>query len=528
MSSELKVLFPLEGESWPAFTRRIKAEKGSLLLILSGPDAYLARHDESRKIFVDEIAALSGRIRIATKERRLVRDARKKGIRVVDKVVDLKNILVGHDVYEEAIRTFSPAVWQQRLRNNLQTMGLLSLPKLRVWTLIAVSFLLFFFVLFRLLPSAEIEVVPREDTITHTANIFLVLSGAIVDIPQRVRTLELMPIRIVVEKTITFDQISKEFIGESAAVAMKVINNSTEEYGLRKGTRVMNQAGMVFRLVDPIRVPAGDSVIVRAKADDVDLYGEIIGERGNVPAGLRWDFPGLAPEEQKLVYAENDAAARGGVSRYRTVLHQGDLQIAQAKLEQELLAEAKQLVDEHRLLFNNESNDQIMEILYYDELTKITYNNFDLPEQFIGEAVTSVPVTGSIEYIAYAYDTQAVLELLKAELLTHVEDGKRLLPSTITMGRLIAHVIDYSDNLSWIKLTVDLSGTEQFILDPLSPEGARFGKKARDVIVGKKKDVAERILKNMPEVEDVQVGIWPPWNRNIPSIPSHISITVGS
>lgn len=526
MSSELKVLFPHEGESWAAFARRVKSEKGSLLLVLSGPDAVLARLEEERAVFVEAMAKVSGRVRIATKERRIVRDARKKGVRVVEKVADLKNILDGHPFYEEAIRTFSPAVWQQRLRNNLQTMGLLSLPKLRVWTLIVVSFLLFFFVLFRLLPSAEIEVVPREDTITHTANIFLVMSGATVDIPQRVRILELMPIRIQVEKTMTFDQISKEFIGDSARVAMTVHNESQEEYGLREGTRVMNQAGMVFRIVDPIRVAAGDEIIVRAEADDLDLYGEIIGERGNVPADLRWDFPGLAPEEQKLIYATNESPARGGVTRYRTVLHQGDLDVAQAMLEQELLAEAKQLVDEHRMVYNNERDDQMMEILYYDELTKIEYKNFQLPDQFIGEAVTSVPITGSIEYIAYAYDTQAVLNLLKAELLTHVEDGKRLLPSTITMDRLIAHVIDYNDDLTWIKLTVDLSGTEQFILDPLSSHGARFGKKVREMIGGKKTDVAERIMKNLPEVEDVSINIWPPWNRQLPSIPSHISITV--
>jgi hypothetical protein len=309
-------------------------------------------------------------------------------------------------------------------------------------------------------------------------------------------------------------------------VAMTVYNTSTEEYGLRKGTRVMNQAGMVFRLVDPITIAPGNALTVRTVADDLDLYGEIIGERGNVPEGLRWDFPGLSPEEQKMVYAENRAPARGGVTRYRTVLHKGDLAVAKTLLEQELLSEAKRLVDEHRMLYNSENVSQRMEMLYYDELTKVEYSDFVLPTQFIGESVSSVPVTGTIHYTAYAYNTQAVLEMLKSELGTHVEEGKRVLLNTITMERLIAHVIDYADDLSWIKLTIDLSGTEQFILDPLSTHGAKFGKKARELIVGKHAEVAERILKNLPEVESASVRIWPPWNRVLPSIPSHISIQV--
>ncbi|MBT4366792.1 hypothetical protein HOD24_00185, partial [Candidatus Peregrinibacteria bacterium] len=136
------------------------------------------------------------------------------------------------------------------------------------------------------------------------------------------------------------------------------------------------------------------------------------------------------------------------------------------------------------------------------------------------------PISGIIKYTAYSYDSQAVLSMLQSELISHVEDGKRLLEETITMDRLIAHVIDYSDDLSWIKLTVDLSGTEEFVLDPLNPHGARFAKKGRELIIGKDKETAERILKNLPEVESVEINIWPPWNSGIPSIPSHISISL--
>jgi len=230
--------------------------------------------------------------------------------------------------------------------------------------------------------------------------------------------------------------------------------------------------------------------------------------------------------KQKLVYAENRSQAFGGETDYKTVLHEEDLDVARLKLEQDLLATAKQLVDEKRELYNSENPEHNMEILYYDELTKKTFHNFVLPEEFLGRPERSVPVEGEVTYTAYGYDSNRVLKLLSQELRMHVEDGKRLLEDTLTLDRLVAHVIDYNDDLSWIKLTVDLSGTEQYILGPLTPAGAKFGKKIRDLVIGKDKTAAIRIMQNLPEVKNVDIRIWPPWNKQLPHIPSHISVNV--
>jgi len=147
-----------------------------------------------------------------------------------------------------------------------------------------------------------------------------------------------------------------------------------------------------------------------------------------------------------------------------------------------------------------------------------------MPTEFLGKPVDSVPVQGSIVYVMYGYDTQEVLDMLSRELHTHVGEGRKLIEGTLDLSRLIAHVIDYEDDFSWIKLTVDLSGTEQHILDPLSPTGAVFAKKVRANIKGVHKDEAERIVNNYPEVKKAEVSVWPPWTRMLPSIPSSIII----
>lgn len=521
---DLHLLFPREEESWNSFGQRLAETEGQVIAVLAGAEDRLLRDQEELKQFLADAQKIRSRLRFATKHKTFGAAARNQGIRVIDRTRDLRDALVGRPGAEEALRAFSPHIWRQQLRTSLQTMGLLSLPKIRIWFLIALSGSLFLFVFFKLLPSADIRIRPRQDAVNQTANIFLVQSGATVEIPARVRTMPLIPITVHVERSITFDQISKEFIGKSAEALITIVNKSNESYSLRTGTRLLNQAGMIFKTLEPLNIPQGNEIAVRAKAGDLDLYGEIIGERGNVPAGVRWEFPGLAPEERLLIYGENRAETKGGTTSYRTVLSQSDLNVAKKRLEQELLATAKQLVDEERTI-RNMGGDGGLEMLYYEELTKTGFKDFVLPTQFLGEAVTSIPVEGKITYTTFAYDAKAILDMLSEELEAHVSEGKELLRETLTMDRMIVHVIGYDDDLRWIKLTVDLTGTEQFVLDPLSPTGARLNKKIRESVAGATREEAFRIVKNLPEVERVQIFVWPPWSRRLPKILSHISIT---
>lgn len=520
----LIVLIPTEGESWSAFVRRATETNGELLLLLSPLESPLLRERSEQRKFFEALQSIRSRVRVATKRSALIAAARLHGFRVLVSTQEVKFVLEGHPAREEALRVFSPNLWRQKLRSQLQGMGLLSLPKLRIWALILVSTGLFLFVLFRLLPSAEIQVKPREDIVTHTVNIFLVQTGALTQVPDRVRTMPLRPVQVKITRTITFDRISQEFSGTSARVPMRIVNTTHEPYSFRKGTRLANQAGIVFRIQEPVFVDPGTDTAVMAEADPVDLYGKIVGERGNVPAGRKWEFVGLPAGERPLVYAENTETGSGGVTSARSVLTKDDLTLAQKHLETELLLTAKQMVDEERTLWNAQHPDMQLDMLYYDELTKIRYTDFVLPKEFVGQPVSSIPVEGTIIYTTYGYDIRAVLDLLIGELKAHVRAEKRLLDESLTYNRLVAHVIDYTADLSWIKITVDLSGTEQFVLDPLSPTGAQFARNVREKVAGLPIDEALRIIRNLPEVDQVTISLWPPWSPKLPPIPAHIYV----
>lgn len=520
------VLIPEEGESWATFLRRVRNTPGEILAILSGRDEELEGKAEVRAQFLKECVTLRDRLRIATKQPQLVTEARQRGMRVLDRTKYVKLLLKDQEKLAEALRIFSPYLWRQQLKSRLQRIGLLSIPRLRIALLVGLSMLLFLFVVLRLLPSADVRVKPREESVSQTMNLLLVQSGTVLEGFHRVRTMPLSPITIRMRRSLTSNSISKEFIGTSAQAAMTVVNASLQPYSLRKGTRVTNQAGMIFRLQEAVvNLEPGKEVTVRAKADDLDLYEQIIGERGNVPAGLRWEIPGLAPEERTKIYAENRKNGLGGTTAYRSVLRKEDLDIALHRLEQQMEAAARERVEEEKNERNARDPHQSLAILSYPELTRTAFSGAVLPLPYLGKAISSFTVEETLVYTMLAYDVQAILDFLGRELIAHVREGKQLVLDSLSLNHLDVRVIGYDDNFSWVKLTVELVGKDRFVLDPLTPNGALFGKRVREKVAGATKIDALRIVKNMPEVEETSIALWPPWQYRLPQILSNISIT---
>lgn len=523
--SSVIVLLPgADDASWETLFARLKdAQAKHVVIVLSGKEELLLGHPPLLKRFLDTVSKHTSKVSVATKHAPMVKACRKKGIIVVQRARELKQILATHPQLNEALRRFSPHIWRQHLTSHLQRLGLLSMPRLRVYALVGLSVLIFFFVFFELLPSAEVKIVPRQEASQQTMNIFLYQSGAVIP-SERVARMELEEITVQIEQTLTFAEVSKEFTGESSRMEMTVVNESNEPYALQAGTRFLNEAGMVFRSQAPLFIEAGSQEVVLAIADDLDVYQEVIGERGNLPAGVRWKLPGLRPDEQKMVYATNLSPGQGGMTSYRTVLKEGDLELAKKALEQQLQEAAKRRIDEQRILRNADHATKELELLDYDVLTLMSFTGFVLPTNFLGQEVNTVPVKGSIVLTMFAYDSHDVVERLSEKLITHVRDGRRLLDDTLSRDRLDVRVVDYEDDLSWIKITVELVASEEYVLDPLTPEGALFAKHVRERIAGLSRDEALRIVKNFPEVEQVDIDIWPPWRRGIPSIPSHINV----
>ncbi|MFA6176620.1 MAG: hypothetical protein WC765_08595 [Phycisphaerae bacterium] len=510
----------------------IRRSAGPFLLVVPLKEIDHLSEEELKRLFKDARALNADRrLVLATKDKRSLAIAVSAGWQTISTIKQLKLVIKSHSLSAEAFRAFSPVSWRQDIRSRLQSVGLLSLPKLRIWLLFFLSVGAFLYVFFRLLPSAEIRIWPNNETENFTTNVYLRESGAVLPVPgERVRVLPLQRLTVKIDRTITYDQISKNFTGTNSQMIVVVMNDSDEQYSLRKGTRLVNQAGMRFRLKEDLILPAHSKMEAQAAADPIDQYGEVLGDRGNVPVGIKWDFPGLTEKERNLVYARNEKPATGGTTSYVNMLSKEDVEGsptrsgARQRLEQELLSVAKQQAEEERDNQNNMNGTHYIQ-LKYDELTKINYTNFSLSESFIGQNVTSIPIQGSIEYTVILYDENQLLELLKKEVFDRVPVERSVVLASLTKENMSVHVIaPWDDDLKWVKITADLTYNQRYVLDPITPSGAKFGKYIRDNVEGKSATEAYRIIKNLPEVDKVEISMWPPWTYTLPEIGSSISI----
>ncbi len=526
---DITVLVIQDRQDAKAAAQAIRRSQGPLLLVLSPNGlADITTDSELSNSWFRDLHALNRdrSLMVATKHKATQAQAAAQGWQTVTSIKKLRLLLAKHPSKSAAVRIFSPSAWRQDIRTKLQFVGLLSLPKLRIWLLLALSAGVFGFIFIKLLPSAEIRIWPNQESENYTMNVFLAASGAVLPVPtERVRTLPLVLQTVSVERTITIDQISKNFTGTNAEVWITVFNDADEQYSLRKGTRLANQAGMRFRLQEDLVIPPHSKHEVRTMADPLDQYGEVVGDRGNVPAGLKWEFPGLSEAERKLVYGRNERPGSKGTTSYQSIVRKEDIEAAKKKLQQELLAVAKQLANEERISRNNAESADFVQ-LNYDELTRITYTDFDLSESFVNQSVQSFPVSGKIEYTVLLYDESKLLNLLTTEVRGRSGTERMVIESSLNKDNMSIHVIaPWDDNLFWVKLTADLTYTQRYLLNPITPNGAKFGKYIRDSVAGKTQVDALRIIKNLPEVARAEISIWPPWADVLPAIGSNIVVS---
>jgi hypothetical protein len=163
--------------------------------------------------------------------------------------------------------------------------------------------------------------------------------------------------------------------------------------------------------------------------------------------------------------------------------------------------------------------------LDYEELTKVLFRDFDLSTEFVGQQVSSVPVTGKIEYTIILYDEHELLHLLSAEAYERTPPSTVVAAESLSQENIDIHVIaPWDDDLRWVKITADLTYNQRYVFDPITPIGATLGKHIRDNVAGKTVEEAYRVLRNLPEVSAVDIDVWPPWAFTLPTIGTNIAV----
>ena len=400
--------------------------------------------------------------------------------------------------------------------------------------ILAVSIGLFMLISYIAFPGATVYIRPRFDNISHTVNIVLAdkrknqtLLGQ--NKPHVIASEEVVT---VTKQTKVFNTTSKEFDGVSATGQIRIINTSDEEWPLKEETRFQTEDGLVFRMQTSVTVPPsavddqGNKVngefLVDVKADPFDIYDDPIGERGNI-GPTKFTIPGLSKYNQRIIWGESSGNMEGGVTSYKMVVKEEDIEAAKKQIEDNLILMAREdlrsYIDEMNKLNNTN-------LVLLDDRRYLRTELLDLriSDDLEGSTKEKFEVFAKIRAQGVAYDFDQLFALLKKELKTRSHPDMRIREDSINPDTLTYEVIDEDEDLGQIKITATIQGIEEYVIESDSEAGLRFSNKVKEKILGLQAEEAENYINNLTEVDAVRIKTWPIWISTVPRIPENVEI----
>ncbi len=400
--------------------------------------------------------------------------------------------------------------------------------------IVFVSVGLFMLVSYIALPSATIYIRPKFDNVDFTVNITLADK-------RKNQTLlkENKPHVIVSEvvsattkQTKVFTTASKEFNGENAKGKINIVNTSNEEWTLKEGTRFQSDEGIIFRTSKGVIVPgrtedelgntSPGSLVVLVEADPFDIYSEPVGGRGNLPP-IRFIIPGLSKYNQRIIWGESKERMEGGVTDYRSIVKEEDIESAKKQIEDNLILMAKEdlrtYIDEVNQL--NKSNLVLLDDSRY---LKTELLDLRLSDDLEGSYKEKFELFAKISAEGVAFDYDQLFTVLKKELGGRAHPDMKIRDSSIEAKNITYEVIDEDELLGQIKITATIVGIEEFVIDSTTESGARFGMRVKEKVLNLSVEEAEAFISNFEEVDAVEIKTWPVWVNSLPRISESIEI----
>lgn len=406
--------------------------------------------------------------------------------------------------------------------------------KQALFTLILVSILLLLAIAYIALPGATIYITPKSGVLDPSFNVSfldydknrdLIESGYFNTIAIATYLVKPPPFT----KKITHNATGKLFQGQNAKGVITVINLSNAPWDLAAKTRFQTEDGLVFRIHNPVRIPAAKGstpgmLDVNAVADEFDIYGQIIGQRGNIGPS-KFFLPGLKNEEsRKKLYGESKLAMTGGTTQTTKTVSKEDIQAAQETAKQEITKGAvndlKKYLEEQNIV--KKTN---LSLLTDRHVIKLSEPSIATPDNIVGKTTERFEITALYSASGIAFDRQQLIDALKERLLTRVDPDKKILK--IEEDDIGYKFLDEDVNAGRVRLTATMRAIQVYELNPEKENGMRFLKKITDHITGMRiNDAIAYLQQQTDEIERVEIKTWPIWAPTIPNIADNIKFVI--
>ena len=383
--------------------------------------------------------------------------------------------------------------------------------------LITITVLVLILITYIALPGATISITPKSNTITVTANVVLADSNAnqaYLD-THPTDVIASFPVDVTAQKTITYFTTGQKFEGKNANGTITIINASNREWPLIEQTRFQTNDGLVFRIQQSVTIPAATlsdpgKLDVYVVADELDVNGQIIGDRGNIePASFF--LPGLSEDNRKKLYAESHSAFTGGETITHKMVSAEDLEAAKGKMQTELLNSAEEELKKQVVTMNQERNVELSLLTGTGAIVSAE-PVVHIPDGLEGQMIDQFEVTGELYSKGIAYNYNELVNILRNRLKLAKNPQKKLIKiDTDTLSyRLVP--IEEGDNTTRQKITATMKGIEQYEWSEDKENGQRLMDNIKEHIVGKSVEEAENYIQQLPSVNKVVINSWPAWS----------------
>jgi len=422
---------------------------------------------------------------------------------------------------------------KQKDGSNLPKFKILAPNRHALISLVAFSVMMLIVILYISLPGVTIYLTPSASVLEKSVNVTLAdykKNRAELEITQN-HEIASYPVSTTVTKEITHFATGKRFSnkGASASGKITIFNTTNTTWPLVTKTRFKNKDGLVFRIKSSITVPPATNngpgtVDAYVVADVKDAYGEVIGERGNIPPDSFF-LPGLRESSRSKIYAKSTEPMKGGITDFVTYVSSEDIEAVKSRLKDELLKVAKDSLREE--VKRNSATlgiDGEFKLLDGGNAIKVGDVQIDIPPDVEDKEVEKFTAHGTVSVRGIYYNNNDMLSILTAELKKKKSPRKELL--RINQDSTSYRIFEWDDNSGKVKLTATIRGIEQFSIDPKTENGSLLLQKIREHIAGMTIEDARDYVQNLPEINKAKVDSWPAWSPTVPKIIDNIKFKV--
>lgn len=396
-----------------------------------------------------------------------------------------------------------------------------------------IVFLLFLFIIQIAVPGAEIHISPakKEEEMHINVNLLDIEKYEEENLWEYNNGIFMTPLESVFLHNSSFVHVSKDFYGENASGVMSIVNNSSEDITLRKGTRLTHAQGLTITLPQWIKIPKQSAIELEMTFPGKDIYGSMIGEKGNMKSGERWIIPGLSEEMQVSIYGEITQDFTGGKTGWKYRITEEDIEKAKQAWTEEAKIKATEEInillqsmrEEHPekqfLLLTQNSEFLEIEILEYFFETD--------PQELINKEQGFINGGLKIRVKGFTYSFEYLESAFYTKYQKIAPDGMSLI--SLNKDLLTFQIQGISKDFSHIESSFSTRGIYSFQLEPQSPHTQRFFVDAKKLILGTHEKEAEQLLLNsFIEISDVSIKLSPFWVTHIPILPEKVSFILDS